>query len=479
MFYRRVCRFCLNTYAHVSVFFRYYSLLNSLDEFTATRIEEWGKDVESSSQAKLKLPLLRRDAKTRHLSVNFDSDLSLLLREVKYFLLLGLDVPESALKVFKQAEVFRQWTGNLTLIVDMYNGMLESLLPVEQPLVQGHLDKIDKIVRKGIEQMNWKSNGIDLFIQESMTCVKTADTILNTLKVNLQKSEDIMEQWTHAPLFQREAKPMLCKEYGLSHRTVLKQRYPMFKEGGHKVLELLKETNKVLKVSQGQPDWKAYVDFVNNAVVEGTKQRGSLQFVLAFRVPVCFSLLPWYCSLPVIYSSIMPLTYIHIQMHINTYTHTHLHTRTRALSVLLNFCLFPGVVAAVQMSLQTLKKQLDPAELEKSRQLPLLEIALTLVNDEVKYLPQLFENEDRTGVRDIVDGWIDSFFHVATLFRRLDTHTGTYLKELQGNLETCTELARVVELLHSNEADMIKFREMFETYSYLWTTDLTVYVSMR
>ena len=233
--------------------------------------------MESSSQAKLKLPLLRRDAETRHLSVNFDSDLSLLLREVKYFLLLGLDVPESALKVFKQAEVFRQWTGNLTLIVDMYNGMLESLLPVEQPLVQGHLDKIDKTVRRGIEQMNWKSNGIDLFIQESMTCVKTADTILHTLKVNLQKSEDIMEQWTHAPLFQREAKPMLCKEYGLSHRTVLKQRYPMFKEGGHQVLELLKETNKILKVSQGQPDWKAYVDFVNNAVVEGTKQRGSLQ----------------------------------------------------------------------------------------------------------------------------------------------------------------------------------------------------------
>ena len=151
-----------------------------------------------------------------------------------------------------------------------------------------------------------------------------------------------------------------------------------------------------------------------------------------------------------------------------------MHTRLPFISI--KNCLFPGIVAAVQMSLQTLKKQLDPAELEKSRQLPLLEIALTLVNDEVKYLPQLFENEDRTGVRDIVDGWVDSFFHVATLLRRLDTHTGTYLKELQGNMETCTELARVVELLHSNEAEMIKFREMFETYSYLWTTDLTVYV---
>ena len=39
--------------------------------------------VCSSSQAKLKLPLLRRDKDTRLLSVNFDKDLDKLLREVK------------------------------------------------------------------------------------------------------------------------------------------------------------------------------------------------------------------------------------------------------------------------------------------------------------------------------------------------------------------------------------------------------------
>ena len=47
------------------------------------KIEEWGRDVESTSQAKLKLPLLKRDKKTSLLSVNFDKDLDKLLREVK------------------------------------------------------------------------------------------------------------------------------------------------------------------------------------------------------------------------------------------------------------------------------------------------------------------------------------------------------------------------------------------------------------
>lgn len=61
------------------------------------------------------------------LRVNFDPMLIRLLREVKYFLLLHAPVPDSALKVYKRAEVFRQQTGNLELIVNTYNGILVRL----------------------------------------------------------------------------------------------------------------------------------------------------------------------------------------------------------------------------------------------------------------------------------------------------------------------------------------------------------------
>ena len=44
-----------------------------------------------------------------------------LLREVKYFLLLGLEVPATALEIYKKAETFRRQTGNLDLIVAMHN----------------------------------------------------------------------------------------------------------------------------------------------------------------------------------------------------------------------------------------------------------------------------------------------------------------------------------------------------------------------
>lgn len=37
-------------------------------------------------------------------------------------------------------------------------------------------------------------------------------------------------------------------------------------EGGQELHELLKDTNRKLKVSAGLPDWKNYVDFFNSLV---------------------------------------------------------------------------------------------------------------------------------------------------------------------------------------------------------------------
>lgn len=152
----------------------YATLIASLQEYESQKIEEWGRDVEASSQAKLKLPLLIRDLDNSLLSVNFDPALVKLLREVKYFLLLGLTVPESALEIYKQVEIFRRWTGNLDLIVNMNNDVLLQLLPVEKPLVRPYLDKFDRVINAGLSQMNWNSNGINDFIEESMEQVRTS-----------------------------------------------------------------------------------------------------------------------------------------------------------------------------------------------------------------------------------------------------------------------------------------------------------------
>ena len=272
----------------------YTTFLGHLDDFRKQLIQSWGISVESSSQAKLRNPLLRKERETQEstelLYVNFDPGLTSLLREVKYFLLLGLAVPDMALEIFGK-EIFRRHMGNLELIVSMYNFIQTSLLPVERPLLKHQLDKIDRLLSQGIgaagggkdgkdgkkskgdpKCLSWKSNGIELFINEANTEVQEVHGVLAVMKENLSRVEELLDTWSVAPLLSRYNKASELKDFEQLQRQSRSLRYTVIKNGGTEIHKLLKDTIRKLKVSQGLPDWKSYVDFINNIVVGGLVQ---------------------------------------------------------------------------------------------------------------------------------------------------------------------------------------------------------------
>lgn len=53
-------------------------------------------------------------------------------------------------QVFGRGELFRRHMGNLDLIVNMHNNVEITLLPVERPLLQQQLDRIDQLLAQGI-----------------------------------------------------------------------------------------------------------------------------------------------------------------------------------------------------------------------------------------------------------------------------------------------------------------------------------------
>lgn len=259
----------------------YTTFVANLSEFQNQTIQTWAKSIESSTQAKLKLPLLRHDAETQLLLVNFDPALIRLLREVKYFLIMGIDIPETALNIYRKAEVFRRQTGNLDLIVNMYNGIQLKLLPVEKPLVKHHLDRIDQILKRGLKSLNWKSHGIDLFLKECMTDVTETNTLLETMKSHLQQIEKLLQNWSQTPLFERRSKPLAVDEFEESQVSMRAAKFALITDGGSVIHKILKETLKKLKVSQGSPDWRAYVDFISTIVIKGLTKcvTSSLQYL--------------------------------------------------------------------------------------------------------------------------------------------------------------------------------------------------------
>lgn len=69
----------------------------------------------------------------------------------------------------------------------MYNGILSTLLPVEKPLLQDRIERMNKALYPGIDQLKWNSNGIDPFINSAMEIVKDVDQLVKKMKDNVIK----------------------------------------------------------------------------------------------------------------------------------------------------------------------------------------------------------------------------------------------------------------------------------------------------
>uniref|UniRef100_H3HCG5 AAA+ ATPase domain-containing protein n=1 Tax=Phytophthora ramorum TaxID=164328 RepID=H3HCG5_PHYRM len=257
----------------------YGTIMASLQEYENQKVEEWSRDVEASSQAKLKLPLLLRHPQTRCLRVNFDPALEKLLREIKYLRLLSIDVPQSALQISTKEETFRKYRGELMYIVEPYNAMIEGIHPLEEPLVRRHIQNIDACAGRGIEELNWKSAGIDTFIDECRKAVEGANEIVINLKDNLNTIQETLGAW-NSPLLERQAKPVAVAEHERQHKSYIVQRTLKIREGATEIHRRLKQSNTGI-VGVNSAQWKAYVDYVNNIVVNGVARVicSSLEFL--------------------------------------------------------------------------------------------------------------------------------------------------------------------------------------------------------
>ena len=402
----------------------YTALIGQMADFDRERIESWGRSIEDSSQAKLKNPLLRRevaeggdiaDKASHRIYVNFDPLLIKLLREVKYFLLLGLDVPASAMEIYTKVELFRRHTGNLDLIVNMYNNIQDDLLPVERPLVKSQLEKLDKTLAMGVgdgksksKSLNWKSNGIDLFIEEAMTESREVSELLQMLKGNLKHIEGSVDTWSKEPLFERGGKTQNLDDFLALQKKQRTAKLTGVKETGQDVHRLLKDTNKKLKVSQGLPDWKSYVDFINSIVVYGLIDAMAMSLRALGQ-----QLNPDY----LIAHSLPPLL-------------------------------------EIQLDLVDKKTVYTPevGEVENP------EAGVTL-------------KTKNSGIVNIVCVLINGMLGLSSAFKRLDTTEGTYIRELSEAPEVLVQRSKVTRLLLKTEKNANKLRTAMRKFEHLWKSD--------
>jgi dynein heavy chain len=249
----------------------YLNLKKLLEEYERNRYNSWESDVETAKE-KLRLRLLRRQEKTGLLKVNFDPALTRLLREVRFFLVFDIQVPQAAMDMFERFDTYREWVGQLEQIVQMYNSVLTELLPVEEPLLEERITKMDQVLSPGLTDLKWKSEDkIPEFIETTMRIVSDVSGVVDVIKTNLKSISRILSEWCREPLIERKkgAKPMAMEDFDTKHKERVGMRMMSMTDGGKDIHKFVKDSSEALKVSKVASTWKAYVDFVNNIVIEG------------------------------------------------------------------------------------------------------------------------------------------------------------------------------------------------------------------
>ena len=183
---------------------------------------------------------------------------------------------------------------------------------------------------------------------------------------------------------------------------------------------LLKDTNKKLKVSQGLPDWKAYVDFMNNVVVYGLKDA------------MISSLRAMACQFDPIYllSNNLP------------------------------------ALMEIQMDLVDRRVMFLPEVGFKGAVSPNL-----AANEAGKSNPQDTGTGGSpldSGINNIVLGWINGMLGLSSAFKRLDSGEGTYLREILEAPEVQAQRSRVIRYLNNMEVKRFILSHLIHSFSLIF-----------
>lgn len=231
----------------------YARLAAAMDAFEATVVERWRAQVGATSDAKLGLPLLRFAADAAPelplLAVNFDPALVALLREARYFLLLGVEVPAAAAAAFARADAYRAQIGSLDLVVELHNRVQRTILPVERPLVEARLLAAEAVLKRGLEELQWRSDAVDAYARDALELVRDVSATLATLKDNARRTQELLSVFQRSLMFERrEGRVYAADELAEAAAALMAQRHAEIRDAGKEVAKLLSASNRAVKV---------------------------------------------------------------------------------------------------------------------------------------------------------------------------------------------------------------------------------------
>ncbi|XP_030831333.1 dynein heavy chain 5, axonemal isoform X2 [Strongylocentrotus purpuratus] len=188
----------------------YNKLAKVLMEFEVLYQRAWYRQVEAVKTG-LHASLLVRHPDTQELYVNFDPQILTLIKETECMYRLGLEVPIAARAIFQKQSLFKENYNKLKLLLEENKRVCSKIQPAFEPLMETHLDKLNRVLDPGLTALTWTSMNIDPFVEDvyaalgelELLMVRASDLCQFRINVVLKEMSEIQlcelpedEAWT-------------------------------------------------------------------------------------------------------------------------------------------------------------------------------------------------------------------------------------------------------------------------------------------
>lgn len=246
------------------------SVVDVLKEKESRAVTSWFATIENAGNLSLKTQPLSVDA-DGVAKVNISPAFVSLLREVRYLLQLGIDVPDAAKAMYEKAETFRTQTGNLFLLVNAYNKMQSDLdSDVERSLLATKVEDCEGMMREGMQTLSWRERErLTEFIQLAMSKVRSVAENIRQIKHVVKEVDRIGALWA-APLFSRQdQKTYSAEELGSIALLGWDARAHTAEEDSAFIQALVADCGKSLgDTVKGRPPWREFLTFLNSRIAD-------------------------------------------------------------------------------------------------------------------------------------------------------------------------------------------------------------------
>ena len=140
-----------------------------------------------------------------------------------------------------------------------------------------------------------------------------------------------------------------------------------------------------------------------------------------------------------------------------------------------NGLIIEGITSAINSSMQYLSDQINIKMNVTNMWAPIFDIKVDLLDDELSFQPAIGCNDRQTGIRDIINEFVNDFISIAIQIQRVDNKeaaAGDYLVEIKDQFQLFGTMQEISNHLDEITSKGSSFLDQYRQWDFLWKQEV-------